>query len=262
MGQIVARYVISLDGSPRRQVFFSQPCARGFRVWDAVDGRTGGGQDRFDVAGFRARYGREPRGGEIGCALSHLDLLGHFAASPGASSDLMIVAEDDAVLSPAFEGVVRRIARHDDFGWANLAQPWEDFRKGVHVSALARPVGGWPLPWRFRLGTFEDGLWGTGLYMVSRDAASSLVTYAGTNGISWVADGFSAWHEPAGVSVRVLVPHLARWSGGSEISPERSDVLAVPRPRLVARLKAAKRRAYRVKRSIGVARRTWRSSTR
>ena len=271
MGQVVARYVISLEGSPRREAFFSQPSAQGFKVWNAVDGRTGGGRDRFNVAGFQSRYGREPLGGEIGCALSHVDLLAHFAASPGGPNDLMIVAEDDAVLSPAFEAVVRRIARRANFGWANLAQPTEDLREaesqevdrgGVHVSALARPVGGWPLPWQFRIGAFEGPLWGTSLYMVRRDAASSLATYATTNGVSWVADGYTAWHQPAGVTVHALVPNLAGWSGGSEISPNRSEARVLPSRGRPARLQAAKRRLRRARRALGVARRTWRSSIR
>ena len=265
MGQIVARYVISLEGSPRRKAFFSQPSAQGFKVWNAVDGRTGGGRDRFNVAGFQSRYGREPLGGEIGCALSHVDLLAHFAASPGGPNDLMIVAEDDAVLSPAFEAVVQRIARRPNFGWANLAQPTEDFRhepfwawnRGVlHVSALARPVGGWPFPWRFRLGASEGPIGGAGLYMVTREASSALVAHSEAEGVSWVADGFTDWHEPAGVRFHVLVPNLAGWSGGSEISSDRFHLKETAIPRHSSRLSAWKLRAYRARRSIGVARRS------
>lgn len=61
MGQITDRYVISLKGSPRREAFFSQPGVADFVVWDAFDGRTGAGRDRFDVVAFERRAAGLPR---------------------------------------------------------------------------------------------------------------------------------------------------------------------------------------------------------
>lgn len=227
MGQITDRYVISLKGSPRREAFFSQPGVADFVVWDAFDGRTGAGRDRFDVIAFERRAGRPPEGGEIGCALSHAGLLAEFAAGAGHPDDLMLVAEDDVVFTPDFEAVLGRVARTHGWDWALLAQPLEDpfqdpfwakNRDRAPQSLLAKPVGPPSSPWRYRLGNWDGELWGTGLYLVTREAARALTHHAAQEGLSWVADDYVTWHAAAGVKVWILLPTIAGWVGESEIN--------------------------------------------
>ncbi len=226
MSRISSRRVISLAGSPRREVFFRQEAARGFEVFDAFDGRSGAGRDRFDAEYFQRRYGRPPEGGEIGCALSHAALWAAFGYAAGDDDDLMLVAEDDAVFSSAFPGVVRRVARRVvDF--AVLAQPGEDPRDNpfwsldrdlIHLSLFARPVG-WPWRWSHRLGAYEGPLCCAGLYLVSRRTARRLVEAIPAEGQGWPADDYAEWEERAGLAVHLLRPTIAGWLGGSEINP-------------------------------------------
>lgn len=228
MGQIVSRRVVSLADSARRDLFLAQPAAAGFEVWEAFDGRTGAGRDQFDAPAYKARTGKDILPGEIGCVLSHLYLLQHFAGQPGEPDDLLLVAEDDAVLSGEAGDVTRRVAHRGGFGWALLANPfeqaghssfWSRNRDRVALSLTAAWVGPVAAPWRYRLGRYAGDLWGTGLYLVTRQSARALVDYAERVRVSWTADDYVTWHQRAGVDVHMLRPNVAGWRGASDIHP-------------------------------------------
>lgn len=229
---IVDRVVISVKGSPRTAQFLGQPSGASFRVHWACNGRLGEGLDRFDVAGFERRYGRLPAPGEIGCAISHLDVLTDFGEGRGGPDDVLLVAEDDAVLAEDFEEVLRRVAATSGWDWVLLANPFEPcglsyfdsrIRHAAVLAATARPVGSWHRPFKYRLGRFRGWLYGAGLYLVTRRSARLLVDlYRSETAVSWVADDYRDWHVRAGLTdIRLLRPNLAGWLGGSEIAEVR-----------------------------------------
>lgn len=192
----------------------------------AFDGRTGSGQELVDAQGFRRRYGRSAEGGEVGCLLSHMAVLKEFAGSAGDTDDLLLVAEDDAVFGENFERVLTRIEHRARFDFALLAFPHESegergwdapTRDWAHMSAIAMPVGPYHRPCSYRIGRYWGGLWGAGLYLVSREGARKLTRRAEENRPDWVADDFEAWHRSAGLDVQFLRPNLCGWIGDSEI---------------------------------------------
>lgn len=270
MAAIVERYVISLSGSPRRKSFFEQEFSSDFKVWEAFDGRDGAGEQYFDRMGFEKLHGRAPEGGEIGCTISHVNLLAYFAQKEGRDDDLMLVAEDDAVFSGDAQAVITRVAEGKDIDWALLGDPYEDPRRDPFWSVgrdrwsltlLARPVGPKARPWRYRLGEAEGKRMGAGLYLVSREAARRLTDYARRFGLHFVADDYGVWHDGASVTPLLLRPTVAGWLGDSEINPDCRPHLEVAQSRSGSRwgVRGCVRRAKRLFRS---AQATWRVARR
>ena len=91
--------VIALDDSTRLDAFYSRPGSSRFEVYPAFDGRAGDVPPDFDTAAFRARTGADPLPGEVGCAVSHSRLMREFAGEEGDPDDVMVVAEDDTLLT-------------------------------------------------------------------------------------------------------------------------------------------------------------------
>lgn len=229
--KVVDKAVIALPDTNRLDTFYSRPGAEGFRVAEAFDGRTGAGTDLFDVDRFVERVGREPLGGEIGCAISHFQVLQDFALTSGRGDDVLIVAEDDALLSTNFEEVLGRVLdRARDLAYVILADPYGEADRGdffgyseysVRLSALATPVGPPWNPWQFRVGRYTGLAFGAGLYAVTRDAAKKYERFVAERGsLSWVADDYSHWATGAGVRVSFLRPNLASWAGGTTLGRE------------------------------------------
>lgn len=229
--RIAERLVISLPGSPRQEKFFAQPEARRFTLFPAFDGRTGGGLDRFDPEAFEHRYGHQPKGGEVGAAISHLEAARSFATAEGDKDDLLLVAEDDAVFAPEFDAVVKKLCERTDFDFILLAHPCEDLssewisavRDWIPMSLFAQPVGAPGSRWKFRVGPTPGTLAGTGLYLMTREASRKLVAFADASPrLSWVADDYESWHKPAGLRrILVLRPNLCDWLGDSEIGADQ-----------------------------------------
>lgn len=223
------------------------------------------------MAGFVRRYGRQPLGGEIGCTLSHAQLLAAFGDGNGADDDLLVVAEDDAVLGDDFEPVLRNLVRSRSWDCINLANPFDPAgrspflsvtRDWASLSWLAKPVGPGARRFAYRAGAYHGMIAGAGLYMVTRQGARLMAAFAAEQGPSWVADDYDAWHIPAGLEVHMLRPNLAGWSGGSEIKPSGRAHRQAASPALsawgrVKTLLGRKSWPKRVVRARNAARATW-----
>ncbi|MEJ7137353.1 glycosyltransferase family 25 protein [Amphibiibacter pelophylacis] len=116
-------YLINLDGSDERLASATgQLVAQGiaFERVAAVDGRAGVDQfgDLYDAARARAYMGRELRGGELGCYLSHVRCAERFLAT---DAPYAIVLEDDMQmlqpLAPLVAMAVDWLERHGHSGW-------------------------------------------------------------------------------------------------------------------------------------------------
>jgi GR25 family glycosyltransferase involved in LPS biosynthesis len=225
--KIARRVVITLADSPRIAEFQAQAGGDKFEVFAAFDGRTGAVPPEFDAVDFERIVGLEPTGGEIGCAVSHFRVISDFAEGEGNDSDLLLVAEDDARLSPVFEETIKRLLRRShNLDIVNLAPAFGRcdksdfdgyFERTLRLSLLSNPIGA-PWPWSRLAGSYHGTLWGTALYLISRCAAreySTLVAQHG--GIGWRADDFSIWPPAAGLHVTAVRPSLAGRYGPSSI---------------------------------------------
>ena len=214
----VERRVIALKGSPRLPRFYTQDSARSFVAFDAVDTRDGSVPAEFDISAFVRRYERLPLPGEVGCTLSHLAVMRDFLAG-AKDGDLLVVAEDDAQLSPHFDAdlptVIRSATKSDIIILANSMSTmdgpsYDRGAKWLTISPIGRVlVRLLPRP-RFRwislVETTAD--LGTICYLVSVRAALLLVSHA-DNGVSWVADDYRIPLE-LGLRTYHVRPYLAQ----------------------------------------------------
>lgn len=229
--RVVDKVVISLVGSARRAALAARPEIADFRVFDAYDTRSGAGHPQFDEATFARRYGRRPRGGEVGVTISHLQVLQEFIAQDGPEQDVIVVAEDDAVPSPdldrVLDRILRRVRRLDlvllgELGTGTRAVGPGPLAHGpssswVQVSLLAVPVGPASAPFSHRVGHFTGMGWGTGLYAMTRAADRRYVDLVARERADWVADDFIRWAPWARIDVLTVTPRLATFEGSSTI---------------------------------------------
>lgn len=222
------KYVIALEGSERLKGFKRQKYASDFIVWPAFNGRLEVAPSYVDKLGMNASLGREASGGEIGCSVSHYELCKNFIQNhPG--EEIMLVAEDDARFLPKIENTISRLVRlvnWDHTGIVVLANPGlqageRNFssvpQKGAALSLLSLPCG-WAGRYPFLVGNFEGFALGTGLYLITQDAARRYVNLVenGTS-ISWVADHYHVWAKLAGIRMKIVRPGLCSWEGESTI---------------------------------------------
>lgn len=245
--------VISLPGSSRLPIFLDQEAARGFTVFDAIDGRTAPSLEGFDDAGFEARYGRIAKGGERGCSMSHLGAIAQFAAADDGA-DMLLLAEDDCEFGPDFEERFARIVPHlataDLTVLTNYFSTVQSgrFDRGAAKTTMSllgrnvrvRGADGYWLQWVGR--TSFSWYPGAALYVVSRPAARRLTEMA-AGGVDWLADDFM-FYESQGFRTFQTRPVLAQQRTGmdSQIQDAPPQVeLQADAPGLRARLRAGSR---------------------
>lgn len=234
---MIEKRVIALRRKNRLDQFFSRPGAAGFEVFWGVDGRSDAPEKVFDRERFTRHYGMEPSPGRMGCALSHAKLMAEFAAGSGSDSDLLLVAEDDALLSPFLDAVIDSLSQRApiDFIVLNhlsagtrkphVCSPTERERQ---ISAMSRPILATSSGRRkiFRVGPYAGVLWGAGLYLVSRKAARVYSCHSDYGArVSWLADDLNRFYFEMGLNALVLKPGLCDWVGDSISSNRDSEYM-------------------------------------
>lgn len=163
-------FVISLPcETKRREQVAAHLNERGipFTFFDAVDGR------KFDIhtmpiysgARRRACFGRDLRGGEIGCLLSHKSVAQKIVDE---NIPYALVLEDDVILSPDFARVLRDVM--------NLSYPWELVRfLGSAKVAAARQRTVAKIDDHYRLTRLSTAPGGAHAYLLSLSGAHKLL---------------------------------------------------------------------------------------
>lgn len=215
-----------MKNSSRRDTFFSQDYSKNFTIFDAIDGRDSTKTTFFNKESFRKFYNREPLPGEIGCALSHYELLKSYSENP-ESSDYAIIVEDDAKFAPNIEEVISNIIDKypsldvvllgypsSSYGYINLAS-WDAqmMRHSVFSKKVGKATEG-----SYRIATYDGQGWGTGAYIISKNSAKKYVSFADrVTNLHWVADHWEYFSKPSGMRMQSIMPPLVGWQGGSEI---------------------------------------------
>ena len=107
-------WVINLDRAPDRLASISTQLSRlglPFTRLPAVDARQLTPEQRacLDEAGFRRQHGMPPLMGELGCYLSHVEVMRAFLAS---DASFALVLEDDVQLHDTLPTVLRGLLQH------------------------------------------------------------------------------------------------------------------------------------------------------
>jgi glycosyl transferase, family 25 len=107
-------WIINLDRAPDRLARISAQLQRlnlPFSRLPAVDARalTPEQAGALDEASYRRLHGKTPVAGELGCYLSHVEVMRRFLASPAQAA---LVLEDDALLSDSLPAVLQGLLQH------------------------------------------------------------------------------------------------------------------------------------------------------
>lgn len=107
-------WVINLDRAPERLArIHAQLQALGlpYTRWPAVDARalTPAQKAALDEPAFHRKHGMTPVPGELGCYLSHVEVMRAFLAS---EAQFAMVLEDDVLLQPSLPAVLQGLMQH------------------------------------------------------------------------------------------------------------------------------------------------------
>lgn len=107
-------WVINLDRAPDRLARITAQLQRlgmPFHRMAAVDARLLTAEQRalLDEPAYRRKHGMLPVWGELGCYLSHVQVMRNFVAS---DAEFALVLEDDALLHNSLPAVMRGLALH------------------------------------------------------------------------------------------------------------------------------------------------------
>lgn len=215
-----------MRGSERQKPFFEQIDSQKFQLFNAVDGRNPEEIQKFDVPKFVENHGRTPTPGEIGCTLSHAQLISDFANSDSSDEDYLVIAEDDIKFTPYFSKVLDWVCSQkrtfdlvmltDIFGFHHHKGIINFSAYGSHLSLLSRRKR--IIGHSFRRGRFLGNPWSTALYMVSKAGAKKYVDLIErSNGKCWwEADVYDIWGPLAGIKLHIVKPSVVEFNDFDE----------------------------------------------
>lgn len=158
-------WVINLDRAPDRLARISsqlQALGLPFTRLPAVDARalTSAQAAAIDEPEYRRKHGMTPVPGELGCYLSHVEVMRRFIAG---NARFALVLEDDALLLSSLPGVLR--------GLADSAARWDMVKlSAVHSGTPAPVVRVAP---GHHLAVMLSRCTGSSAYLINRAAAES-----------------------------------------------------------------------------------------
>lgn len=161
----VQTWVINLDRAPERWARVSQRMAElGLPVTrlPAVDARAFSPQQQaqLDAVAFARKHGMTPLPGELGCYLSHVEVMRRFAES---SAQFALVLEDDVLVTERLPAALAGLAQH--------AERWDMVKlSAVHSGTPRRVV-------EVAAGQHLAVMWsrctGSSAYLMNRRAAAA-----------------------------------------------------------------------------------------
>lgn len=158
-------WVINLDRAPERLARIAAQLDRLGLPWTrlpAVDARalTPAQRAELDDAAYRRKHGKAPVPGELGCYLSHVEVMRRFVAG---TAEFALVLEDDVLLRDSLPAVLRGLmAQRGRWDMVKLS--------GVH--------SGTPVPYLevapgHRLAVMLSRCTGSSAYLMNRRAAAA-----------------------------------------------------------------------------------------
>jgi len=209
----IATWVINLDRAPERLARIAAQLERLGLPWTrlpAVDARSLQPAQRaaLDDATYRRRHGKEPVLGELGCYLSHVEVMRRFLAG---SAEFALVLEDDVQLKDSLPAVLQGLAAH--------AGRWDMVKlSGVH--------SGTPVPYLevapgHRLAVMLSRCTGSSAYLMNRRAAQAYAQGLLPMGLPYDHVFDQGWRF--GLKVRMVTP----WACGHD-DQVASTIVAPP----------------------------------
>jgi glycosyl transferase family 25 len=149
-----------------------------FEIFSAIDGSELSVEDfvriRTNAGFFKKKYGREMNEGEIGCALSHINLYKKIVLDKTSHA---IILEDDIEFDARLKHLVSNnvkiidLLKHFDLVLLGYAEADLNYRRGGKCSVWKRIV----LDEIIKVGVPVNRCWGTIGYLISQEGARKLL---------------------------------------------------------------------------------------
>lgn len=192
-------WVINLDRAPERLLRIRSQLDALALPWQrlaAVDAQAFTLEQRaaLDEPGYRRKHGMSPVGGELGCYLSHVEVMRRFVAMDPADAKFALVLEDDVLLKPSLPTVLQGLV-------ANAPQ-WDMVKLSAVHSGTPVPV--LELVPGYQLAVMLSRCTGSSAYLINRRAAESYL--AGLLPMSLPYDHVFDQGWRFGLKVRLVMP--------------------------------------------------------
>lgn len=172
MNKLPPVWVISLRRSTERRAYITNHLSQlgiPFEIIDAVDGRELSAAqlaESYCANGARQTIGREMTAGEIGCALSHLQLYRRMVAD---DIEIALILEDDAQIQTSLTTLLARLAEFPTDWQIVLLQYYGGLISWWGRSKIAP---------KQRLGRFIWPAFGTAGYLIRQETARQILDSA------------------------------------------------------------------------------------
>lgn len=215
------KYLISLEKDvQRRELFFSQPDTSDFEIFNAINTMELSQAElerTFDFAAFKKIYQRDVTKGEIGCALSHLNVYKKVLEDETIDEqDYVLVCEDDVLFAENFNENLTALLRENltaDIILVGQSKiPSFDDKELVinyptTFTFLQKPVG--KTPYRYAY-PYRNYFAGTVAYLIKKSACRRFGREAERlQGTYWLADDFILFGRQFGLDILVVRPLMA-----------------------------------------------------
>ncbi|MCX2534400.1 glycosyltransferase family 25 protein [Plesiomonas shigelloides] len=194
--------VVSLNNSERRVHFDKNFSDINYEYFNAISPKDN--DPRFDQFIARSLYGRKLRKGEVGCTLSHFEIINKFSVS-NDNSDWVLIMEDDALPEPGFKKFIDYFHNNADIPSGTplvlLLGHSKTSKNKLFFQRLTQPLVNTLIIDDFVFGENKNiSFCGTVCYMINKCAAKILaeckIPY-------WMADDWSLFHK---LGITVLHP--------------------------------------------------------
>ena len=189
-------WVINLDRAPERLQRITTQLERLGIAWTrhpAVDGRTLTPEQRaaLDEPAFHRKHGMTPVAGELGCYLSHVEVMREFVGSPASFA---LILEDDVLLHDSLPAVLKGlVANPDRWDMVKLSA----VHSGTPVPVLELAPG-------YQLAVMLSRCTGSSAYVINRRAARAYLD--GLLPMSLPVDQVIDKGWQFGIKVRMVTP--------------------------------------------------------
>ncbi len=193
------KIVVSLKKSGRRENFDKLFSGLGHEYFEAIVPENN--DPRFEQFIAKSLYGRELRKGEVGCTLSHFEIIKKFC-QVNDGSEWLLVMEDDALPEKHFHKFMSSfhtsIGIHDNIPKVILLGHSKTSKKNIFIQRLTQPLAKKTVVNGFAFGQNKNvSFCGTVCYLINKQAACIIseckVPY-------WMADDWTLFCK-LGVSV-------------------------------------------------------------
>jgi glycosyl transferase family 25 len=163
----VQTWVINLDRAPERLARIGaqlQQLGLPFQRLSAVDARQLSAEQlaSLDSAAYASKHGKPPVLGELGCYLSHVQVMRQFLSSDAAFA---LVLEDDVLLRPVLPAVLQALVKHP--------KRWDMVKLSAVHSGTPKPY--LQLVIGHQLAVMLSRCTGSSAYLINRRAAQAYV---------------------------------------------------------------------------------------